>query len=425
MDSSASINPRTDVLVVGGGIAGLASALGVRRAGASVTVVEQEPDFHEVGAGLELAPNGTRILAEWGLLDRLTELGVRPHALVIRDAIDGTELTRQDLTGQFESRYGAPYLVAHRSDLLAILLQAAQDAGVRLVTGVHIDSVRSLPDYAIATSATGEEYQARLVVAADGLGSTLRANLSSDSPVPSGYVAYRGTCRMSEVPFSADLEAVVAFIGPGCHFVQYPIRRDADQHGQLLNQVAVFQSPAFLRGEADWGAPDELDDAFAACAEPIRTALSVVPRDRRWLMYDREPIERWVDGRLLLIGDAAHPMLQYLAQGACQSLEDARALQAAVSTHVFGHDFGHVLGADAGSDGWREAAEAFARARAPRTARVQRTARLWGESWHVDGIARMLRNLLFSGRDIGDHRHTDWLWASDVSESLDSSPIHP
>lgn len=412
-----SVSATTDVLVVGGGIAGLATALGLSKASASVTVVEQEPDFHEVGAGLELAPNGTRVLAEWGLLDKMTEMGVRPRSLVIKDATDGTELTRQNLTGEFATRYGGPYLVAHRSDLLSILLRAVRSAGVRLITNERIERVETHDQTALATATSGNTYEARLVIAADGLSSTLRAALSDDAPIASGFVAYRGTCRMSEVQLEADLDNVVAFIGPGCHFVQYPIRKDLDHHGQLLNQVAVFQSPAFLRGEPEWGTPDELDEAFSGCAEPIRSALQYVPRDRHWLMYDREPIDNWVDGKLLLLGDAAHPMLQYLAQGACQSLEDARALQAAVTRHVFDRS-------DDTGDRWRDAAEAFNRERASHTARVQRTARVWGESWHVDGIARVLRNMVFSGRDTSDYRYTDWLYAHDISKDLDATTIH-
>jgi 2-polyprenyl-6-methoxyphenol hydroxylase-like FAD-dependent oxidoreductase len=406
MTLDAAEHSATDVLVVGGGIAGLATAVGLSRAGASVTVVEQEPDFHEVGAGLELAPNGTRVLAEWGLLDEMTSFGVKPNALVIKDAIDGHELTRQDLGAEFERRYGGPYLVAHRSDLLGILLRAAESAGVTLVTGQKIEHVETTGDRAVATSASGATFEARLVVGADGLGSTLRSALSDDEPIASGFVAYRGTCRMSEVDLDADLDNVVAFIGPGCHFVQYPIRKDTEQHGQLLNQVAVFQSPAFLRGESEWGLPDEVDAAFAACTEQIRHALQYVPRDRHWLMYDRDPISQWVDGRLLLTGDAAHPMLQYLAQGACQSIEDARVLQATVEAS------GVTQSGD--SAAWDDAIREFTRIRAPHTARVQRTARLWGESWHVDGIARTLRNLLFSGRNPEDYRYTDWLYSDTI-----------
>ena len=269
-------------------------------------------------------------------------------------------------------------------------------------TNEKIDRVETQHGRALATAASGNVYEAQLVIGADGLGSTLRGVLSDDVPVASGFVAYRGTCRMSEVDIDADLDNVVAFIGPGCHFVQYPIRKDLDQHGQLLNQVAVFQSPAFLRGETEWGLPGEVDAAFATCAEQIRHALGYVPRDRHWLMYDREPIDTWVEGRLLLLGDAAHPMLQYLAQGACQSIEDARVLQATVTDAVFG---------GSNHDRWIDAAQTFNSIRAPHTARVQRTARQWGESWHVDGIGRTLRNMLFSSRDLSDHHYTDWLYA--------------
>jgi 3-hydroxybenzoate 6-monooxygenase len=420
MESDATQPSATDVLVVGGGIAGLATAVGLSRAGATVTVVEQEPDFHEVGAGLELAPNGTRVLAEWGLLDEMMSFGVRPHALVIKDAIDGHELVRQDLGAEFQSRYGGPYLVAHRSDLLGILLRAAERAGVTLVTGQKIERVDTVGSGAIATAASGATFSARLVVGADGLGSTLRGALSDDEPIASGFVAYRGTCRMSDVDLEADLDNVVAFIGPGCHFVQYPIRKDTQQHGQLLNQVAVFQSPAFLRGESEWGLPDEVDAAFSACTPQIRHALQYVPRERRWLMYDRDPIDQWVAGRLLLLGDAAHPMLQYLAQGACQSIEDARVLQSTITDSVFGA----AAGPGASTEGWDEAIREFTRIRAPHTARVQRTARLWGESWHVDGIGRILRNMLFSAREPQDFHYTDWLYSShDFTRDLTAARV--
>lgn len=393
----------SDVVVVGGGIGGLATALGLSRAGATVTVIEQEADFHEVGAGLELGPNGTRILRDWGLLDEMARLGVKPGALVIKDALSGDELTRMELDADFEARYGAPYLVAHRSDLLTTLLHAVQAAGVTLVTSEHVDSVETTGESAVVTSASGKRYEGHLVVAADGLSSTLRSEVSDDSPIASGYVAYRGMVKTDEVDVAADLDNVVLYIGPGCHFVQYPIRKAKDGEGALLNQVAVFQSPAFLRGEEEWGTPDEFDAAFSQCAAHIRHALGFVPRERRWLMFDREPIGEWVSGRLFLTGDAAHPMLQYLAQGACQAIEDARVLQSTVSR----------LRTD-GSDNWQEITQEFTNQRAPRTARVQRNARLWGESWHVDGIGRTLRNLLFSDRKEDDYRYTDWLYAKDA-----------
>ncbi|MHA6669343.1 FAD-dependent monooxygenase [Homoserinimonas sp. A447] len=396
----------TNVIIAGGGIGGLAAAVGLSRAGATVTVLEREPDFKEVGAGLELGPNGTRVLADWGLLDEMRGYGVQPNALVIKDAIDGRELTRMELGAEFEERYGAPYLVGHRSDLLALLLKAAQDAGVTLISNEQVDTVSSEGDLAVVTTASGNRYEGNLAIAADGLNSRLRGKLVDDSPVASGYVAYRGTILMNDVDIDADLENVTLYIGPGCHFVQYPIRKATAEQGALLNQVAVFESPAFLRGELeDWGRPGELDAAFATCLPSIRHALTFIPRERWWLMFDRDPIEHWISDRLLLLGDAAHPMLQYLAQGACQALEDGRVLQDAVSRQV---------SATPDVDGWLSAAELFNRERAPRTARVQRNARTWGESWHVDGIGRTIRNILFSDRKHDDYRYTDWLYGKDV-----------
>jgi salicylate hydroxylase len=395
----------TDVIIAGGGIGGLAAAVGLSRAGAKVTVLEREADFGEVGAGLELGPNGTRVLADWGLLDQMREYGVQPGALIIKDATDGRELTRMELGADFEERYGAPYLVGHRSDLLSLLLKAAQDAGVTLIPNEQVDSVTTDGDTSVVTTAAGNRYEGKLAIAADGLNSRLRSRLSDDLPVASGYVAYRGTILMNDVDIEADLENVTLFIGPGCHFVQYPIRKATEDQGALLNQVVVFESPAFLRGEEDWGRPEELDEAFSTCIPSIRHALTFVPRERRWLMFDREPIENWVDDRMLLLGDAAHPMLQYLAQGACQALEDGRVLEDAV---------GQQLRAGTDADGWLSAAEVFNRERAPRTARVQRNARTWGESWHVDGVARTIRNILFSDRKHDDYRYTDWLYGRDV-----------
>ena len=407
MASDAAQHSATDVLVVGGGIAGLATAVGLSRAGASVTVVEQEPDFHEVGAGLELAPNGTRVLAEWGLLDEMTSFGVKPHALVIKDATDGHELTRQDLGAEFERRYGGPYLVAHRSDLLGILLRAAERAGVTLVTGQKIERVETTDDHAVATSASGATFEAQLVVGADGLGSTLRSALSDDEPIASGFVAYRGTCRMSEVDIDADLDNVVAFIGPGCHFVQYPIRKDTEQNGQLLNQVAVFQSPAFLRGESEWGTARgggcgvlRLHRADQACVavRPTRSSLAHVRQG------PDQPVGRWPAAahRRRRASDAAISGAGRLPihRGCPGAAGDGSRRRSPRSREI--------------PKAWDTAAREFNRIRAPHTARVQQTARLWGESWHVDGIARTLRNLLFSGRDPKDYRYTDWLYSDTI-----------
>ena len=397
--------PSTEVLVVGGGMAGLAGALALRSNGAEVTLVERAPEFGEVGAGLQMAPNASRVLKRWGLLDKALEIGVRPKHLVFRDALTGEELTRQTLGGEFEERYGAPYVVIHRSDLHRILLEACQEAGVHLVNDVVVDNVETVNGRGIAHTARGEVYEADVVIGADGLKSTLRAAVAQDGPVSSSYVAYRGTVPITAETPAADLEDVIVYLGPDCHLVQYPLRK-----GELLNTVAVFKSPSFERGEEQYGGVDELEAAYQDCVPAVRAALQNLATGIRWPMYDREPIENWIDGRLVLMGDAAHPMLQYLAQGACQALEDAAALQDSTLGSVFTDD-----GVNAGA--WDLAISDFNVARAGRTARVQRTARVWGESWHVSGVARVLRNLLFKSRKDGDFQYNDWLYGQ-TSEAL-------
>jgi salicylate hydroxylase len=379
------------VAVVGGGIGGLANAYALARLGHRVRVLERAAEFAEVGAGLQMAPNATRILREWGLLDRVIEEGVTPRRLVFRDALTGEELTSLDVGEQFKQRYGAPYVVIHRSDLLQILVDVCREAGVELVPDTGVEDVEPGASGAVVVTADGR-LSADVVLAADGLRSTLRRRFSDDEPVASGYVAYRGAFPVSELSTTLDeraFEEVVVYLGPGCHLVQYPLRR-----GEIFNTVAVFESPGYQRGATDWGDPEELDEVFAGACEPVRRGLASLWRDRRWPMYDRVPIPTWVDGRLALTGDAAHPMLQYLAQGACQAIEDA-----------------HCLAAEMAACGdWDKALGSYEHTRTERTARVQTTARVWGDIWHVDGVARLLRNALFTDRALDDYRYVDWLY---------------
>ncbi|AMB39044.1 MULTISPECIES: FAD-dependent oxidoreductase [Paenarthrobacter] len=392
----------TDVLVVGGGMAGLAGALALRENGANVTLVERAPEFGEVGAGLQMAPNATRVLKRWGLLEKALEIGVQPKHLVFRDAVTGEELTRQSLKGEFEERYGAPYVVIHRSDLHRVLLEGCQEAGVKLVNDVMVESVETVNGRGIVHTEAGVDYEADVVIGADGLKSTLRPLVANDEPVSSAYVAYRGTVPITDETPKADLEDVVVYLGPDCHLVQYPLRK-----GELLNTVAVFKSPSFESGEEQYGGVDELEAAYKDCIPAVQAALANLGTGIRWPMYDRDPIENWVSGRMVLMGDSAHPMLQYLAQGACQALEDAAVLQDASAGTVFTED-------GINPAGWDDAIRAFNVARAERTARVQRTARVWGESWHVSGIGRTLRNLLFKSRKDNDFQYNDWLYAQGV-----------
>ncbi|MEW2386373.1 FAD-dependent monooxygenase [Micromonospora sp. NPDC047707] len=389
----------TEFLVVGGGIGGLTTALALARSGRRARVFERAPEFSEVGAGIQLAPNATRLLHRLGVLERVIDAGLIPARLVLADATNGDELCSLDIGEAFRQRFGGPYLVVHRTDLLAIFLEACREQGVALETNRPVERAETSDDRATAYCSDGSVYEGCALIGADGLRSDVRRRFSDDEPICSGYVAYRGTVPMEEIRHHHGLDTVIAWLGPGLHLVQYPIRR-----GEMYNQVAVFRSDRYAAGEEDWGTPEELEQRFSAMCAPVRDALPSLWRNVRWPMYDREAIDTWTTGRIALLGDAAHPVLQYLAQGACQAIEDAVTLVEALD---------RARGEPAADGGGNDVARAFTayqRARLPRTSRVQRSARTWGDIWHLHGAAALVRNELLRQRTPDDHSHIDWLF---------------
>jgi 3-hydroxybenzoate 6-monooxygenase len=379
------------LLIAGGGIGGLAAALAVARTGRSVHVLEKAAQFGEIGAGLQLAPNASHALARLGVLDALARYAVYPQRLLWRDARSGARVTALDLGEKFRAHYGHPYVVMHRGDLLDVLLEACRaDARIVLEPSREVAGVEEHADGVRAVCADGARYDGVALIAADGLWSRLRRLVHDDGePLAAQYVAYRGTIPVEELWEGAGLDDVTLWTAPGLHFVQYPIRG-----GKLFNQVAVFRSARYRPDSDDWGTPDELDAAFAAGCAPVQAGIARIRRDRRWTMYDREPIARWSRGRVVLLGDAAHPMLQYLAQGACQALEDAVVLADALAAH----------------DDPAGAFLAYRDRRYLRTARVQYSARLFGEIWHAGEVGATLRDAMLAPRADDDFAHVEWLY---------------
>lgn len=395
--TTSSTDQTVDVIIVGGGIGGLSNALALTQKGLRVRVLERAAEFGEVGAGLQIAPNCTRILGHWGLLEEAKELGVLPENIVMRDAVDGSELTRLDLE-DVEARYGAPYLVIHRSDLHGLLLRACRSAGVDLVTDVAVTGYEHTDGGATVIHAGGRE-TAPVVIAADGIRSVARRLLAQDEPVSSSYVAYRGAVPAAQVEaLGVSMRDVVVYVGPKCHFVQYPLRG-----GEMFNQVAVFESPKARAGLEDWGTPDELDAAFADTCDEVRSGLPLMWRDRWWRMFDREPIPTWVTGRIALSGDSAHAPLQYLAQGAVMAIEDAYVLSEHVGARL-------ASGETVGELDWDAALAAYGAVRPEHCRRVLTTARAWGELWHHVGEQRLWRNAVMRSRDVHDYSFVDWLY---------------
>lgn len=383
------------LVVVGGGIGGLAAALGLARAGHSATVLERAPQFGEVGAGLQLGPNASRMLDQLGILDAVHLSAVFPGRLTMCDIADGRQLAGLDLGQAFRERYGYPYVVMHRTDLHQALLNACKSNGaISLHTGCDVLDVAERGDTYDVICADGRIFNGSAVIGADGIRSLVRAKLVGDGePIDSGYVAYRGAVAMSEISEHAGLDNVVLWTGHEIHLVQYPVRR-----GELYNQVAVFKT------DTDDNDPQaissELDRRYEWTCAPVRRALPTIARAKRWRLYDRLPVTKWTRRRIALLGDAAHPMLQYLAQGACQALEDAVCL----SDEIVRHD-GDVEIAFA----------AYERLRAPRTERVQCNARMFGDIIHADKAGQLTRNALLNFTPSDDFRYVDWLYRQPIS----------
>jgi salicylate hydroxylase len=384
---------RCEFLVLGGGIGGLTTALALAREGHEVLVLERATEFGEVGAGLQVAPNASRVLDRLGVLDGVTRDAFFPRRLVLRDAINGEALTALETSGPFMERFGYRYLVTHRADLHQAVLTACEDSGlVEPLPSKRVLGIQPRAGGALVRCADGSEYDTNALIGADGLHSLTRDLVIGDGPpVDSGYVAYRGAVPIEDVTSHGGLgepDSMVIWVGPGLHLVQYPVRR-----GELCNQVATFDTNRYTAEGDDLGR--QLDQVFQGVCPEVARGVALMDRSRRWAMLDRPPVTGWSRDHITLIGDAAHPMLQYLAQGACQAIEDAVALADSVSAHP-----GDIATA------FRE----YEAIRAPRTAQVQTTARKWGDVLHIDGVGAAMRAALLAGRPHDDFDVVDWLY---------------
>ena len=386
-----------EIVVIGGGVGGLTAALALAQGGHRVQVLERAPRFAQAGPGLRLAPNATAVLARLGLLDQVLDLGVRPRRAVLRDLGSGTDLAELDLGAPLTARYGTPYLVAGRADLLSLLTDACADADVELRPGRTVTSVdqsqfaSSVMGGAVVTCADGLMYAGDVVVAADGARSVARALLGGGEPSGEGWAAYRGTVSADELD-GEPCDDVTAWTGPDAHFARYPIRV-----GEAYEQVAVFRSHLYPlagaaspggagQGRADeWGGPEELDEAFSWSAQPVRAAVRQMRMAQCWRMIDRAPLPSWAVDRVVLLGDIVHPMPAYLAQGACQAIEDAAALADALADCPGPHQVADALAG-------------YQARRAPRAARVSRARQVWESGPPPQGTG-------------GDYAASDWLYA--------------
>lgn len=372
----------TRLLIAGGGIGGLAAALAGSRAGAQVQLFERTPAFSEVGAGVQLGPNVTRVLHAWGLADALSDVVAVPERLQIRSAASGAELGVLRLGEVAKARYGAPYVTIHRGDLHGLLLTELTRRGeVALNLDSAVTSFEQDDKTVTLQLHNGAHVQGDLMVGADGGWSRVRQQLLNDGlPQATGHLAYRALVRQSSLPQSLRSQQVTAWLGPRLHMVQYPVRR-----GEWLNVVAFVhgQVTGDLQSWDHSANAAELQRHMAATCAPMKDLINTIEHWRLWPLSIRAPMRgahEHAQWRVALLGDAAHPMVPYLAQGAGMAIEDAAELGRILATHARGDPVG--------PEGLRE----YAAHRWHRNARVQARAIRNGRIFHATGPMRWGRD---------------------------------
>jgi len=387
----------TQVAVVGGGIGGLAAAAFLHRAGVRATVYEQAGELSEVGAGLIVAPNAARLLRRLPSALTLAQEGVLLETgWEFRRWADGTVLFAQQLGAACARRYGEHTWTMHRADLLELLRSAVPAQAIEL--GQRCTGVRQDPGGVTLTFAAGGQVNADVVIGADGIHSVVREHVTTASvPRESGLTAWRSLVPAAAAPAFARRPVQTLWLGHRHHLVHYPVSA-----GRLVNIVAF--SPARAGEVESWSAVGRADDLaaeFAGWDRRLGELIAAAEQVGRWSVLDRAPLPRWVRGRVALLGDAAHPMLPFFAQGAGQAIEDAAVLAACL----------------AGAADPRCALARYEGVRAPRATRVQESSRGRIGHHHLpDGPEQRARDAAFAGED--PLSHNDWLYDYDAERAL-------
>jgi len=388
------------VIVAGAGIGGIATALALAQLGLRVTVLEQADELGEIGAGLQLGPNAFAALDALGAGDRVRAHAVFTERLVMMDAVDCGVVASFDVGADFRARFRNPYAVIHRADIhTAILEQVRGNPDIELVTSCRIVALDQDERGVTATDSSGRRFQADYLVGCDGVKSVARDAVIGDGVRVSGHVVYRAVVPVAAMPEELRMNAPVVWAGPNCHLVHYPLRG-----GEQYNLVVTFHSRERETWGVSDGSKDEVLSYFTGIAELPRKLLHLPSSWRRWSTADRDPVDNWTRGRITLLGDAAHPMMQYLAQGACMALEDAVTLGAAVRRCDYDMEAAFAL---------------YQRSRIARTARVVLSVREMGRLYHAAGVERLVRNDLWKGRSAaGFYEALAWLYDWNPSTCL-------
>jgi salicylate hydroxylase len=383
------------ILIAGGGIGGLATAIGLAQKGVASLVLERAPELGEIGAGIQLGPNAFHAFDYLGVGDQARDMAVYIDSLRLMDAMSGSEITRIPLDEGFRTRFGNPYAVIHRGDLHGVFLKACMEHPlVDLRTSAEVADYDQDSSSVTVTLASGERVTGRALIGADGLWSNIRKRLVGDgAPRVSGHTTYRSVIPTEDMPEDLRWNAATLWAGPKCHIVHYPLKG-----WKLFNLVVTYHNDA---PSPEAGVPVTHDEVKIGFQHVNPVAREIIDRGqnwKRWVLCDRDPVDNWVDGRVALLGDAAHPMLQYFAQGACMAMEDAVALAAELERTA---DLETAL-------------QNYQALRRLRTARVQLQSREIGQHvYHPAGAHAALRNAVMQGKTAADwYDAVEWLYGS-------------
>jgi salicylate hydroxylase len=391
------------VLVAGGGIGGLAAALALAQQGFEVKVLEQASQIGEIGAGMQLGPNAFHAFDALGVGEQARSRAVYTDYMVMHDALDEYQVGHIPTGAAFRKRFGNPYAVIHRVDAHTALLEGVKAQGqVELHTNTAVQTIEQDDKLVSVIDQHGQRHQGHALVAADGVKSVVRAQLVGDPHRVTGHVVYRAVVDKADFPPELQWNAASIWVGPNCHLVHYPLRG-----GVQYNVVVTFHSREVEEWGVTEGSAEEVQSYFKDICPKARQLIELPMRWKRWATADRDPVSQWTYGRTTLLGDAAHPTTQYLAQGAGMAIEDAVTLREALKAH--GNDV-------------HQGFDLYQRSRITRTARIVLASREMGRIYHAKGVERLVRNDLWRGRT--PERFYDameWLYGWRVDNCLLSS----
>jgi len=387
-----TISSEKPILIAGGGIGGCAAALALALKGYPTVVMEQAEEFVEIGAGIQLGPNVHKMFIHLGIQKAIEEIAFYPRNMFMNDGITGKLITQVDTGKKFRERFGAPYGVIHRGDLLDVFVNACKASDlITMLTSTEVDKFEEADGQVKVITKDARKFEGSALIAADGLWSKIRSRVINDGdPIVSGHIAYRAVLPIEDVPDFVKNDDVVLWAGPKFHLVHYKLRR-----GELFNIVAVFHSDKYEEGWDAFGDPKELQARFIDAREEVKTLLNKINSWRMWVLCDREPVKNWSKGRVTLLGDAAHPTLQYLAAGAGMAIEDAVVLADLLQKN---------------NCKFEKTFKDYQQARYLRTGQVQATARIYGQIYHASNVVAELRTQFFKGKDSQNYEGIAWLY---------------